>query len=218
MIQFLFGPGIGRRALRQHRPDGLKKRHVVADADRVFVGDGEREGLGKFPHRLHATIFTVLLRQHVLLCGGQQAQPFRRRAGQPLGPVEAVEQAAADFVLFLHDRHRFRLIDRGLARAAALRVRRQRALEFVGKAQVIDDETARLVLEHAVDPGDGLHQSMTAHRFVHVHGVQTRRVEAGEPHVAHQHHAQRIGGVAEPVRHGLAPGLVADVRLPVGRV
>ena len=100
-----------------------------------------------------------------------------------------MEQIAADFVLLQHHRHRFLLIKRGLPGATAFGVGCQCALEFVGQAQVINNQTTRLVLEHAVDPGDRLHQSVAAHRLVHIHGVQARRIEAGQPHVAYQHHA-----------------------------
>ena len=72
--------------------------------------------------------------------------------------------------------------------------------------------------EHAIDPRDRLHQPVAAHRLVDVHRVQARRVEAGEPHVAHQHHLKRVPGVAEPARERLPAGLVADMGLPVGRV
>ena len=48
--------------------------------------------------------------------------------------------------------------------------------------------------------------------------MQARRVEAGEPHVAHDHDPERIGRVAEAGRQRLAARLVADVRLPVERV
>src|SRR5207249_611064 len=57
-----------------------------------------------------------------------------------------------------------------------------------------------------------------AHRLVQVHGVQAWRVEAGEPHVTHEHHVQRVGGVAEAVGQRLAPRFVADVGLPIGRI
>ena len=60
---------------------------------------------------------------------------------------------------------------------------------------------------------------MAAHGLVHVHGVQARRVKAGQPHVAHDHHcAAGQCSVSEPLGQGLTPGLVADVRLPFQRV
>ena len=59
---------------------------------------------------------------------------------------------------------------------------------------------------------------MPAHRLVHVHGVQARRIEAGEPHVAHDDDPEGVAGVLEPEGQLLPPCLVADVRLPVERV
>jgi hypothetical protein len=40
-------------------------------------------------------------------------------------------------------------------------------------------------------------------------------VEPRQPHVPHEHDPKRIDGVSEPVGECLAPGLVADVSLPV---
>ena len=48
--------------------------------------------------------------------------------------------------------------------------------------------------------------------------MKAGRVESGEPHVAHQHDTQWVGGIAEPVGQSLAPGLVTEMRLPFGRV
>jgi hypothetical protein len=48
---------------------------------------------------------------------------------------------------------------------------RKRLFQFIGQAEIIDDEAAGLVLEHAVDAGDGLHQPMAAHRLVDIHRV-----------------------------------------------
>ena len=107
---------------------------------------------------------------------------------------------------------------RRLARAAALGVGRQRLLQLVGEAEVVDDQPAGLVLEHAVHPRDRLHQPVPAHRLVDVHRVQARRVEAGQPHVAHDHDLERVVRVVEPLGQRLAARLVADVRLPVERV
>ena len=145
-------------------------------------------------------------------------QPLRRRAGRPARPVEAVEEAAADLVLLQHHGDGLLLVDRRLSCAAALGVGRQRLLQLVREAQVIDDQPARLVLEDAVHARNGLHQPVAAHRLVHVHRVQARRVEAGQPHVAHDDDLERVVRVPEPLRQRLAPRLVADVRLPRERV
>ena len=81
----------------------------------------------------------------------------------------------------------FDFVHGGLAGAAALGVRGKSLLEFIGQAEVVHDEAAGLVLEHAVHAGDRLHQAVAAHRLVHVHRVQARGVEPSEPHVAHEY-------------------------------
>ena len=129
-----------------------------------------------------------------------------------------MEQVAAHLVLLQHHRHRFGLINRGLARAPALGVGRESLFELMREPEVVDDEAARLVPEDPVHPRDRLHQPVAAHRLVDVHGVQTQRVEAGQPHVAHEYDPEGIAGIAEPFRQHLAARLVADVRLPAGRV
>ncbi len=155
------------------------------------------------------------------MCSCAAGSSDRRSCGVPVvqrRPVEAVEEAAADLVLLQHQRDGLGLVERRLARAAALRVGRQRLLQLVGEAEVVHHQAARLVLEDAVHAGDGLHQPVPAHRLVHVHRVQARRVEAGQPHVAHDDDLERVRRVAESLRQRLAPRLVADVRLPVQRV
>lgn len=52
-------------------------------------------------------------------------------------------------------------------------------------------------MEDAVDARDGLHQRMAAHRFIQVHGVRRRDVEAGQPHVAHDNQLERVVGILE---------------------
>lgn len=154
----------------------------------------------------------------MLLRSGQQRESRLRRSRDPRAPVEAVKEPAADFVLLQHHRHRFALIERGLAGAARFGVRRERLLQLVGEPQVVHHEAAGLVLEDAVHPRDRLHEAVPAHRLVRVHRRQARRVEAGEPHVAHDDDAERIARVAEARRQRLAPRLVADVRLPVEHI
>ena len=65
---------------------------------------------------------------------------------------------------------------------------------------------------------------MALHRLVGIHRVQAGRVQTGQPRtagcltVAHDHDAERILGVLEPVRQLAALVLAADVRLPLGTV
>ncbi len=65
---------------------------------------------------------------------------------------------------------------------------------------VVHHQPARLVAEDAVHAGDGLHEAVALHRLVGIHRVQAGRIEAGQPHVAHGHDAERGFGVLEPVR------------------
>ena len=218
LIQLLVWSRRSGRALDQHRLHRLEERDVVADANRVLMRHRERKGTGEVAHRLNAAVLAVLLREDVFLRRRQQAQPLLRRTRDPRGAVEAVEQPAADVELLQHDCDRLALIECRPSGAAALGVGRERPLQLVGEPEIVDDEAARLVPEHAVDARNRLHQPVAAHRLVDVHRVQARRVEAGEPHVAHQHHLKRVPGVAEPARERLPAGLVPDVRLPVGRV
>ena len=205
-------------ALGEHGLHGLKEAHVVADARRLVARHREGEGPGQVAHGRDESVLAVLLGENVFLRRGEQSQPFRRRAGGPCGEVEAVQHGEAYLVLLQHERDRFPLVHGGAAGAAALGVGGERLLEFLGQAEIVHDQTAGLVAEHAVDAGDGLHQAVAAHRLVHVHGVQARRVEAGEPHVADQNGLERVRGVAEALGQGFPARLVADVPLPLGRV
>src|SRR5208282_3724873 len=126
--------------------------------------------------------------------------------------VEAVEHAHDDFVLLQHLGDGLGLVDSDLATVAA-GVVREGLLELVGQADVIDHQAAGLVPEHAVDPGDRLHQSVAAHRLVGVHRVQAGGVEAGQPHIPDDHQPERVVGVLEPLGQGLTAGFVADVLL-----
>ncbi len=154
----------------------------------------------------------------MLLRGRQDRKPLGGRSLSPGGPVEAVEQARAHTVLRFHQRHGLVLIERRLAASAGFGVGRQRLLEFGGQPQIIHHQPAGLVLENAIDARDGLHQAMAAHGFVDIHGRKAGRVEAGQPHVAHDDEAEGIGWVAEAFGQFLAPRLVADMGLPIGRI
>ncbi|EXI72988.1 MAG: hypothetical protein AW07_02920 [Candidatus Accumulibacter sp. SK-11] len=218
MLDVLLGPCVARCALGEDGPYRLEERHVVADAQRLGVRHRQREGLQQLTHRADAPFLAVLLRQDVLLRERQQAQPLLRRAGRPVRPVETVEEAAADLVLLQHHGDRFVLVQRRAPGATALGVRRQRLLQLLREAQVVHHQPAGLVPEHAVDTCDRLHQTVPTHWLVDVHGMQARRVEAGEPHVAHEDELERVLRVAEAIGQRLAPRLAADVRLPVRRV
>ena len=59
---------------------------------------------------------------------------------------------------------------------------------------------------------------MALHRLVGIHRVQAGRVEAGQPHVPHDHNLEGVLGVLELVRQIPPLLLVADVLLPLGAV
>src|SRR3990170_5481208 len=90
----------------------------------------------------------------------------------PSGPLKAMKQSATDFVFLQHDRHGLFLIDGGLAGSTALRVGRERLLKLVREAEIVHDQSAWFLAKHAIDPRDRLHESVPAHGFVHVHGMQ----------------------------------------------
>ena len=206
-------------ALRQHGAHRLEEADVVADAQAPRrCGTASANACDSSVTARSSRALPSSCARMCSCAAGQQRQPLLRRARRPAAPVEAVEQAAADLVLLEHHGDGFGLVDRGLAGAAALRVGRERLLQLVGEAEVVDDQPAGLVLEHPVHARDRLHQPVPAHRLVDVHRVQARRVEAGQPHVAHDHDAGTGRRVAEPVRQRLAARLVADVLLPVERV
>jgi hypothetical protein len=100
----------------------------------------------------------------------------------------------------------------GLPRPFAGGVFLHRGFELVADADVVHHQAALLVLEHAVDAGNGLHQVVALHGFVHVHGVHAGRVKAGEPHVAHDDQAQRVGRVFEALFQPLLDLAAVDVR------
>ena len=104
---------------------------------------------------------------------------------------------------------------RRLALALRVGVGAQRVLQLGGDADVIDHQPARLVLEDAVHAGDGLHEVVAVHRLVHIHRVAAGRVEAGEPHVAHDHDLERVVRVLEPPLQPLLLRLGVAVRLQV---
>ena len=200
------------------------QRASRAERDRLPKGSpkGERGGAhqraGKFRHHLHPALFAVFLFEDVFLSGGDERQAFGGFAGGPLVPVEAVHQVAGDAVLLQHHGDGLGGVKGRVPLAAALGVGDERFLELIGEAEVIHHQATRLVAEDAVHAGDGLHEAMALHRLVGTHGVQAGRVEAGQPHVSHDHDLEGVFGVLEPIRQ-VAPGVfAADVFLPIRAV
>ena len=129
-----------------------------------------------------------------------------------------MEIIAADRIAREHRYDRLVLIDGGISMPAAFGIDGERLLQLMGQTEVVDHQATGLVLENAVYAGDGLHEAVAAHGFVDIHRVQTGRVEAGEPHVAHDDDFEGVLRILEPLCQLLPSRLVTDVRLPRERI
>ena len=163
-------------------------------------------------------MLAVLLLEDVLLSGGKELQALGGGAGGPVRPVKTVQEIAGDAVLFEHHGDGLGGVEGGIAFATTFGVVAKSALELISQAEVIDHQAAGLVTKDTVDAGDRLHQAVALHRFVGIHGVQTGRIEAGEPHISHDHDLEGIGGNFEADGQLATRLLAADVGLPVGAV
>jgi len=148
---------------------------------------------------------------------GHHGQPFAGRAAQGRAVVEAVKHVAHDLVLLKQHRHGLTLVDAGLVLVGP-GILGECRFQVLGDADVIHDQAGRLVAEHPVDAGDGLHQAVSAHWLVDVQGVHAGRVEAGQPHVTHDRQPQRVLRITGALGQEITPRLVADVLLPRNRV
>jgi hypothetical protein len=204
--------------LVQRGLQGLEKAHVVADRRGFIAGGAEGEGAGELRHHLHPALLAVFLFEDVLLPGGDELQALGRRAVVHLSQLKPCIMSQAMPCFSSITAMACAVSKVGFALAAALGVGGERLLELIGEAEVIHHQAAGLVAEDAVHAGDGLHEAVALHRLVGIHRVQAGRVEAGQPHVAHDHDAERVLGVLEAVRQLAALVLAADVRLPLGAV
>ncbi len=59
---------------------------------------------------------------------------------------------------------------------------------------------------------------MGTYRLIQIHSVQARGVKTRQPHIADDHDPERLLRILKKPCHFLAAGLIADVRLPIGRV
>ena len=128
------------------------------------------------------------------------------------------KHAVDDVQLFQQDGIGFLGAVGGGALALGVGVGFQGLLELVGDADVIHHQPAGLVLEHAVYAGNGLHQVVALHGLVHIHGVTAGRIEAGQPHIPHDHQPERVVDVLEALLEPFLGLLVVDVRLQQGPV
>ena len=151
----------------------------------------------------------------MLLSGGNQAKALGGRAGHLFIPIEAMHEGADNFVFFLRHHNVFCGFDARAALAAALGGSGERLFQLIYKTQVIHHQTAWLVAEYAIHACDGRHQAVAVHRLVGIHLVQARRIQAGQPPVAHDHDAERVTTLLETPRQVASTLFVADMRLPV---
>ena len=144
----------------------------------------------------------------------QQRQRIRLEAAV----VKSMHHATDDVQFFQQHRQRLMGIHRGLTTTLCIGVGLQRRLQLVGNADVVHHQTAFLVAEHTVDTGNGLHQVVALHGLVHVHRVAAGRIEAGQPHVPHDHQLQRIGRILEAFFQTLLCVVVVQMALQPFRV
>ena len=226
--------------LEQGCSDGLEEADLVADGAGLVGGSSESERLGQGHDGVGIAAVRALLalvrrllggvflrkRQNPLHRAGHDGEARLRRRGpvQRRAIVEAADRVGPehrlhDLIPLQHLLDGFRLVDAGLV-AVAAGILAERALQVLGDADVIHHQAGGFVAEHAIDTRDGLHQAVALHRLVHIHGVHAGRVEAGQPHVAHDDQFQRVLGVLGPLGDALASrlGPLADVRLPLQRI
>ena len=96
------------------------------------------------------------------------------------------------------------MLQGGIALAARVGIERQGFFQVCRYAQIINHQTAGLVLINAVHAGDGLHQVMALHGLVDIERVQAWHIEARQPHIAHDDQFQLIVGVFHTLSQGPA--------------
>src|SRR5690606_33447586 len=101
-------------------------------------------------HRLGKSAFPIFLFQNVFLGGRQDTEFLSCVASDEAGVVKAVEEGRTDFELLLHQPNRNFLINRRLSLTTTFSVSGESLFQLVSQPQVIDNQTAGLVLKHAV--------------------------------------------------------------------
>ena len=72
-----------------------------------------------------------------------------------------------------------------------------RLFQCRSNADIIDDQPALFVLEHAVHAGNRLHQTVAVHGLVHIHGGKRRHIKTGQPHIHDNRNLERVVVVLE---------------------
>ena len=83
---------------------------------------------------------------------------------------------------------------------------------------IIHHQPAFLVAEHTVYTGNSLHQVMSGHGLVDVHGGKRWHVKPREPHINDNGNFQGRGIIFEETRHMLFVGLISNDFSPFFRV
>ena len=159
-------------ARRLHRLVHLRQPAVVGLVG-TRHGSGDSASQMRAEHRIfggelvpHLVVRQALLRGHQTLVAAHR-------------PVHAGEERQA--LLHLHRQRLPQLVDVRDDLLHRLLVEVQRPRHVVEDADVVHDQTVRLLLaERAVRAADGLQKVVVLHRLVEIHHLQDRRVEAGE--------------------------------------
>ena len=163
-------------------------------------------------------LFAVVVADEEVFGVADDREAIARRAAEEEAVVEVAEGVAAELQLLEHGGDglvHLELVvgDRfggGGAVGAVDDVGAEGGLEVVGQTEVVDDEAAGLVVEDAVDAGDGLHQVLAAHRLVEVAGMEGREVKAGQPHIADDGDAE---GASESLKRSVSASLRSWLRM-----
>ncbi len=188
---------------------GLQEGQFVPVFKSLVKRAAQRERLGGGQDGVGEALLAVILAQDMVGHLGQQLPGL----GAEVRVVAAVQDAVEHLHLLQQQAQGLVGVDGRPPLAVGQGVVLQGGLELVGNADVVDDQTAGLVLEHPVDPGDGLHQVVATHGLVDIHRVQTGRIEAGQPHVAHDDQLERVGRVLVAPLQALLDLFGVDVRL-----
>ena len=116
-----------------------------------------------------------------------------------------------DFVFFHHHFHGFVLQCQSALIVFAVAAS---AFRSSGRGQGNPPPNRRAFFEDAIDPGNGLHQAMSAHRLVDVERVQAGHIKARQPHIAHDDKLQRVFRIFSPFCEAIGSRFAADVALP----
>ena len=120
--------------------------------------------------------------------------------------------------MLLQRRDGFGQVNGRLALSSTLSVRPEGLLQRIADTQIIDNQPAGFLAKDTVDASDRLHQPVSLHRLVDVHGMGARGVESCEPHIPDDDQLERRGRFFESGGQFPAAFLRTNVFLPVRTV